>query len=137
MQFPQTYKITQDVVVSGFTDGGSTSGYIDLTSQLPARAIVKAWEIIVTAGFTGTGITSAAVMVGSDGDTDRFSADTAKSCIAAGTIASVPIAADVLDGFGTAQTIRVTVTGNADFAAIKTAGVGAMTVNVFFDLLPS
>lgn len=132
MQFPQTYKITQNVVVSGFTDGGSDFGYIDLTSQLPARAIVKAWEIIVTTGFTGN--TSAVVMVGITGDTDRFSADTTKSCYAAGTIASAPLAADVLDGFGTARTIRVTVTGGSDFTNIT---AGAMTVNVFFDVLPS
>jgi hypothetical protein len=132
MTFSEVYKITsQNLVFSAFTDGAGASGYIDITHKMPGNALMLGWKATTTIGFTGD--TTATIMVGVPTDTDRFTADVNKSCFDAGTVASAPIAADVLDGYGTTEhTIRVTVTGASDFGLIT---AGNMTVEFSFLLL--
>lgn len=116
---PKVNKIKQENVgFSDFTDNADATGYVDLTTLLPAGAIPLGWKITVDAGFAGD--TTAVVQVGVSGDLGRFSAAVDQSVLAAGVIGSAAPAAAIA-GIGSAQTVRVTVTGGADFGSI-TAG---------------
>lgn len=117
----------QEVVAFGdFTDNADTTGYIDLTVQLPIGAVVVASKFVVSTGFTGD--TTAVVQAGTAGDLDRFTLNTDQSVLAAATVGSLP-ATDALDGIGAVATVRVTVTGGADFTSIS---AGEMTVYIYF-----
>jgi hypothetical protein len=127
---PRVVVISKVCAVADFTDNTNTTGYIDFaTNALPVGAIPIAWKAVVTGGFAGD--TSATIQLGVAGDLDRFSADTAQSVFAAGTVGSAILAADACDGIGAVATPRVTVTGNADFTSIVTEGNGAMTVYLY------
>lgn len=119
--------LSQSVAFGDFTDNGDATGYVDLTATLPAGALVLGWKCVVSTGFTGD--TTAVVSVGIAGDLDRFSADTAQSVLAAATVGSLALAADAADGINAAVTVRVTVTGGADFGSIS---AGVMVVNVYY-----
>lgn len=111
-----------------FTDNTNTTGYIDFTTALPAGAMVLGWKAVVSAGFTGD--TTAVMQVGISGDVDKYSANTAQSCLAAGTVGSLALAADAATGvFAAAKTPRVTVTGGADFTSIA---AGSMVVTIYY-----
>jgi predicted RecA/RadA family phage recombinase len=112
---------------AAFTDGGGTSGYIDITAgQLPARSLVLGTAVNVTEGFAGD--TTAIVSVGVSGDTDRFSSVTDQSVLAIGRVA-MGIPTDGQDGFAAAQTVRVTVTGSADWGNVT---AGKMFVTLYY-----
>lgn len=118
--------LSQAVVIGDFTDNTNTTGYVDLSTQLPAGAVVLGTKIVTATGFTGD--TTAVVQVGVAGDLDRFSAITTGSVVAAGTVGAQP--ADDSSAFcATATTVRVTVTGAADFTSIV---AGAATVYVSY-----
>jgi len=118
--------LSQTVAFGSFTDGGGTSGYIDLTPKMPAGAIPLGVKYVVGTGFTGD--TTAVVQTGVSGDTDRFSSVTDQSVLAAATVGhGVPT--DAGDGINAAQTVRVTVTGASDFGLIT---AGSMVVNVYY-----
>jgi len=128
--FPKITTISKVCTVADFTDGGSTSGYIDFSELLPSGAIPIAWKAVVTGAFKGD--TSATISVGVSGDTDRFSADTSQSVFAAGTVGSFVLAADALDGIASVQTPRVTVTSATDFTTVVTDATGAMVVFLYY-----
>ena len=107
------------------TDGGGTSGFIDLAASLPVGAHVVGWSADVTVGFGGD--TTAIVQVGVSGDVDKFSANTAKSVLAVAKVGSHALAADAV--VDTAAAPRVTVTGAADFGSIN---VGTMTLRIHY-----
>lgn len=110
--------ISETVAIGDFTDNEDTTGYVDLSEQLPAGAIPLGWKAVVSTGFTGD--TSAVLQAGVSGDLDRFSAVTDQSVLAAGTVGASSLGqSDVLDGIGGAQSIRLTVTGAADFSSIS------------------
>jgi len=116
------------IAYTDFTDNGDTTGYVDLTPQLPAGAIPLGWKIMVNTGFTGD--TSATVQVGVAGDLDRFSAVTDQSVFATGTVGASALGRQgCMDGVAAAQTVRVTVTGAADFTSIS---AGNMDVELYY-----
>lgn len=119
--------VSQVVDFGAMTDGGGAAGTLAFTNTIPAGAKIQFWRAVVVNGFTGD--TTAVIKVGVAGDDDRFSADTAQSVLAAGTVGSAPLAADVLDGLSAAVTPLVTVTGGSDFGNIA---AGSMTVTVFY-----
>ncbi|HEX9972302.1 MAG TPA: hypothetical protein VGD14_09545 [bacterium] len=127
-------KLTSQLLeVTDFTDNTNTTGYIDFTFALPKEAIVLGWKARVTAGFTGD--TTATVMVGISGDTDKFSANTAQSVYTASTeVGSIALAVDAATGAfaSTALTPRVTVTGSSDFTLIDTAAAGKMYIDIYY-----
>ena len=129
--YPIHALVSQDLAIANFTDVAAT-GYIDFISPLPANAIPISWKAVTSEGFAGD--TTAVVMVGIVGDTNRFSADETKSCLAAGTVGAAAIAADAVDGIAAACTPRVTVTGGADFTSIATNAEGAMVVTLYYFL---
>ena len=116
--------ISQSLEFGDFTDNADATGYVDITTQIPASTIVTGWEAVVSTGFTGD--TTAVVQVGVSGTLDRFSADVAQSVLAADTVGSAALAASAY--VGTAVTARVTVTGGADFSSIS---AGVMVITLF------
>jgi len=119
--------VSEELDHAAFTDSTGASGYIDVTAgQLPARALVLGTSVNVTEGFAGD--TTAVVEVGVAGDTDRFSSVTDQSVLAIGRVAmGIPV--DGQDGFGAAQTVRVTVTGGADWGNIT---AGKLFVTIYY-----
>jgi hypothetical protein len=125
--YPLLRKITsQSLAYGDFTDNEDATGYIDVTTQLPAGALPLGFKAVVTTGFTGD--TTATIQVGVATDLDRFSLNTDQSVLAAASVGSLA-ATDGADGMNAAQTIRVTVTGGADFTSIS---AGVMTVEVYY-----
>jgi len=122
--------VSQTLAFGSFTDNGDTTGYIDFTSgTIPAGSIVIGWKAVVATAFQGD--STATIMVGVDGDTDAFSADTAQSVFAAATVGSASLAAESF--CGSATTPRVTVTEDSDFGDITQ---GSMVVTVYYIDLP-
>ena len=120
--------VSQALAYGDFTDGLGLSGHIDFTTdQVPAGAIPLGFKAVVATGFTGD--TTAVIDVGISGDTNRFTADSTQSVLATATVGSNALAADACDGMNAAQTIRVTVTGTADFSSIS---AGSMVVTVYW-----
>lgn len=121
-------RITQTVAIADFTDGTGTSGYVDLTTQLPAGSLVLGWRAVVTGAFAGD--TTAVMEVGKAGATSAYSTTTNGSCFTTGTIGSASVLAT---SFAAAATsVRVTVTGGADFTSIVTDAGGEATITVFY-----
>ena len=120
--------IEQTIGYAEFTDNTDTTGYKDLAEQLPPGALPIGWRCRVTTGFSGD--TTAVVQVGVSGDLDQYSADVTQSVLTSGTlVGALAIAADSGDDMNTGVTIRVTVTGGADFTSIN---AGSMTVSVWY-----
>lgn len=128
---PSRRKAIVDVIAFGdFTDNTNTTGYIDLTPTIPAGSLIYGWEIVTVTGFTGD--TTAVAMLGISGDTDAFSEVTTGSVAAAGTIGSNAPATGANAYRAAATTVRVTVTGGADFTSIS---AGSAVVIVYYDEL--
>lgn len=123
---PKVKVISETIAFGAFTDNTDATGYKDLATQIPAGAIPLGVAYSIATGFTGD--TSAIVQTGVAGDLDRFASVTDQSVFATGT-AGHGVATDAADGITAAQTIRVTVTGAADFTSIA---AGSMTVKVYF-----
>ena len=119
---------SQELLIADFTDNTDATGYIDIEFPLPAHTIPVAWTATVIIGFTGD--TTAKMQVGVSGDLNRYSAVTTGSCLAADVIGAAVPSENAMLGFGTAQTLRVTVTGGSDFGAIT---AGKMVVSMHFD----
>lgn len=119
--------ISQVMDYDDFTDNEDTTGYCDFEKALPAGAVPLGWRAKVSTGFTGD--TTAVMQVGIDGDVNKYSANTAQSCLAAGTVGSLALAVDAMTGHSAAKTPRVTVTGGADFTSIE---AGSMQVEIFY-----
>jgi hypothetical protein len=116
--------IEQTFAFDDMTDNaGTATGFIDLTTLLPAGAVPIGWTFDVLTGFTGD--TTAVMQVGIAGDLDRFSAATSRSVLTAAQVGSHVIAADGLLSVDAAVAIRVTITGGADFTSID-AGEGTI-----------
>lgn len=118
--------ISEVVTRASMTDGGGTSGTKDLTATLPAGAMVLGWKAVVATGFTGD--TSATMIVGVSGDTDRFSDVTTPSVFAAGTVGARPND-EALNGIDAAVTVRVTITSAADFTNVA---AGSLTLTIYY-----
>jgi len=119
----------QDVTVADFTDGGSTTGTLDLGISIPAGAVYAQSLITGLVGFAGD--TSATLQIGDGTDVDRYSTGTPSVF----TTASAGIDAGVPSGtkfHSTAKTPKLTITSNSDFGLVVTEGNGAMTVTLFW-----
>lgn len=121
---------SQTLAIADFTDNANTTGYIDLDTTLPANAIVVGWKAVVSEGFAGD--TTAVCQVGIAGDLDKYSGATTASVLAAATVGAMGNTDTVMAT--TAQTVRVTVTGGADFTSIVTAANGAMVISLYYFL---
>ena len=123
---PRVNVVSQSVAFGDFTDNADATGYVDLTDTLPAGAIPLGTKFVVSTGFTGD--TTAVVQAGIAGTLDMFTENVDQSVLAAATVGSTPTP-DAADGMDAAKTIRVTVTGGADFTSIS---AGVMVVYVYY-----
>ena len=121
---------SQALAIADFTDGGGASGYLDFDTDLPANAIVVGWKAVVSEGFAGD--VSAVCQVGINGDEDKYSGVTTASVLAAATVGALGNTDTVMAA--SAQTPRVTVTGNGDFTSIVGAENGAMVISLYYFL---
>lgn len=121
-------KVSRTFLKSEMTDGGGTSGFIDLTTAIPPGSIILGWICETLVGFTGD--TTATIQVGASGTVNEHSADTAQSVFAAGTVGSGPVVANAGKRATATFAPRVTITSSTDFTPIA-AGAKA-TVTVFY-----
>lgn len=119
---------SQNLAIADFTDNTDATGYIDIDVDLPAGAIVVGWKAVVSEGFAGD--TTAVMQVGIANDLNKYSGVITAACLAAGTVGSPGLADSAL--VMAAQTVRVTVTGGANFTTIVTAANGAMIVSLYY-----
>lgn len=118
-------RVSRTMAFSDFTDNTNATGYCDITTQIPAGALVLGWKAVTTTGFTGD--TTAVIQVGIAGGVGNYSTTTNGSVAGAGTVGSASVLATSF--CAAATTARVTVTGGADFTSIS---AGSMTVTVFY-----
>lgn len=118
---------SQELDHAAFTDEGTALGNIDFTTgQLPARALILGTSVNITEAFLGD--TTGIIQVGVAADLDRFSLPTDQSVYAISRVAMNP-ATDGQDGFNAAQTVKVTVTGTADWGNVT---AGKMFVTIYY-----
>lgn len=120
-------KITQTVLYSQFTDGGSTSGTFTLTAgTIPAGATVLFSSVSAITGFTGD--TSAVITIGDGTDVDRYNTGTPSVFTTAANGISVG-APSGTQYHAAAKSVVLTVTSATDFGAVA---AGSVTVNVYY-----
>lgn len=126
MEAPIKKLVSQSLDHASFTDGGSTSGYIDFTTgQLPACSLILGWKAVISEAFTGD--TTGVITVGKSGATSQYTGDTDLSVYTAATVGSVGVEATSFEA--SAVTPRVTVTGSADFTSVT---AGTMVVTIYY-----
>lgn len=119
--------LSETMLYSGFTDNTNTTGYKDFATVLPAGAQVLGWQADVRTGFTGD--TTAVVQVGIAGTLARFSALTTVSVLAAAVVGCQAPGATSNTYLAADTTVRVTVTGTADFTSIS---AGEMDMKILY-----
>ena len=108
-----------------FTDGGSTSGTYEYTTDIPKGAVVTRTLITDVTGFAGD--TSAVITIGDGTDEDRYNTGTPDVFTTA-----TDIDAGVVSGtayHAAAATPTLTVTSGSDFGAVT---AGSVTVTIFY-----
>lgn len=121
---------SQALAIADFADNTDTTGFIDIDTDLPANAIVVGWKAVVSEGFAGD--TTAVCQVGIEGDLDKYSGVVTPSVLAAATVGALGNTDSEM--VVAAQTVRVTVTGTADFTTIVNAANGAMVISLYYFL---
>ena len=117
--------ITETVLFSDFTDGGSAAGTVSLSTAVPAGAFVTRAYLLDVVKFDGN--TSAVVTIGDGTDVDRYNTGTPN--VFADAVALDMGAPSGVQIHALAKTPVVTVTGGSDFTAVS---AGAMTVRIFY-----
>ena len=126
MEAPVKKLVSQSLDHAAFTDGTSTSGYLDFTTgQIPANSLVLGWKAVISEAFTGD--TTGVLTVGVSGGTSNYTGDTDLSCYTAATVGSAPAEATAFEA--SAVTPRVTVTGTSDFSSVT---AGTMVVTIYY-----
>lgn len=116
--------ITQRFVKANFTDGGSTSGTLVLTTDIPAGAFVDRVLFNITTAFSGD--TSADIDLGDGSDADRWVAASGPSAFTTGYKDGGAPSGTILVATA-ATTPTITITSTADFTNVA-AGVGYIYV---------
>ena len=119
----------EKILVSQFTDGGSTAGTYVLKTTIPAGAVYARTLSNALTGFAGD--TTATVTIGDGTDVDRYNTGTPDwfTTAAAGIDLGVPSGTLF---HADAKSVTVTVTTGSDFTLCKTNGSGAVTVTLFW-----
>ena len=124
--------VYQEVDYDDFTDGGGTSGTLNMTQTIPAGSFVIGSKVNVLTGFTGD--TTCTLDIGNSSDADAYSFTTHNIYTAATNLLEQ---ADGQTG-GTdtgfavvtsATTVLLTATGGADFTSIS---AGKIRVWVYY-----
>lgn len=125
MGVPKLSTIQQTFAFGDMTDNLDATGQIDLTDTLPEGSIVVRAMVDEITGFTGD--TTAVATIGDGTDVDRYNTGTVD-------VFTTSDHEDAGAPSGTVyqnaeETVRVTVTGGADFTSIA---AGQMTVTLFY-----
>lgn len=124
---PRITVYQEAIAVTAFTDGGGTSGTLDLATTIPAGARFLNSTIHGITGFAGD--TSAAITIGDGTDVDRY--NTGTPSVFATAAAGVDLGAPSGTAWhSAAKTPKVTVTTGADFTACKTNAAGVATITL-------
>ena len=115
---------SQTISITEFTDGGSTTGTLDLGISIPAGAVYEQTLLSALTGFAGD--TSATIQIGDGTDVDRYSTGTPSvfTTAAAGADAGVPSGTRF---HSAAKTPKVRITSGADFTNVTP---GTVTVTL-------
>ena len=122
---PNVKLITQTFTYDEFTDGGSTSGTLELSSDIPVGAVVMQTLIDDVTGFAGD--TSAVMTIGDGTDADRYNTGTPNVFTTADAISAGAVSGTAFHA--TAATPTITVTSAADFSSVS---AGQATVTIFY-----
>jgi hypothetical protein len=119
--------LTETVLKSAFTDGGSTAGTYAMTGSIPVGAVLLGSKVVVNTGFSGD--TSAALIIGDGSDTDRYNTSTINifTTAANGVESGAPSGNKLMTA---ANSPTLTVTSTADFTNV--AAAGSITVSIFY-----
>ena len=122
-------KIVQVCPVADFTDNANATGQLDLTETIPIGATVLRAAVTAVVGFAGD--TTAVMTIGDGTDVDRYNAATIDvfSTVANGIDAGVPSGVLYHDAV---ETVRLIITGTADFTSIVTDANGTCTVEITY-----
>jgi hypothetical protein len=116
----------QTITRAQMTDGGSTSGTIDLSTSIPAGAVFARAVVSALTGFTGD--TSAALTIGDGTTADRYNTGTPSVFTTAAAGADVGAPSGTLF-HSAAKTPKLTITSNSDFTLVT---AGQLTVTLFY-----
>lgn len=115
----------QSILKTDFTDGGSTTGTLALTTSIPAGALYVSSLITGITAFSGD--TTATIQIGDGSDVDRYTTGTPSvfTTAAAGVDLGVPSGTK---WHTAAATPTVTITSTADFTNVASAGAALITL---------
>lgn len=116
--------IQQYVTYADFTDGGGTSGTLDLSTVIPAGFFALRSNVRDLVGFTGDA--SATLTIGDGTDADRYNTGTPSVYTTAALLDVGAISGTAWHS--AAKTPRLTVTSGTDFGLVT---AGSMTVQIF------
>lgn len=125
LALPKWGVITETILKSAFTDGGSTSGTKTMATQIPAGAVFEYSVVTVNAAFSGD--TSAVLTIGDGSDVDRYNTGTPSIFTTGAKEMGVPSGTRF---HAAAQTVTLTVTSGADFTNVSAAG--SITVSLYY-----
>lgn len=120
--------IQQTVSVASFTDGGSTAGTLDMNATIPKGAVVVQSFLTDIVGFAGD--TSAVITVGDGTDVDRYNTATPDVFTTATDISAGAVSGTAFHS--ASKTPTLTITSATDFTAVKTNGLGQVTVTILY-----
>ncbi|RLI68366.1 MAG: hypothetical protein DRP02_12705 [Candidatus Gerdarchaeota archaeon] len=118
--------IEQTIAFSDWADGGSAAGTVSLTPKLPVGALVIGWRAQTTTAFDAD--TSATLLVGVSGDTDRFSASAGQDIDTVGYYVDLASATGG-DGANAEQTILLTLTEDSEWGDMS---AGVVKIKIFY-----
>jgi len=115
--------------VASFTDNGDATGQLDLGGTIPAGALFLYATVHAITGFAGD--TTATLTIGDGTDVDRYNTGTPSvfATSAAGVAMGVPSGTTWHDA---EETVRLTITGGADFTSIVSDGNGTLAVTLAY-----
>lgn len=125
LQVPKWGVITETVLISAFTDGGSTVGTKTLATQIPSGAIFQHSRVLVNVAVSGD--TTATLTIGDGSDPDRYNTGTPSVFTTGQKDMGNP--SGVRD-HTSAATVTLTVTTGSDFGAANAAG--SITVSLYY-----
>jgi hypothetical protein len=120
------FEAGDSLVITGSTSNDDTVAIVSvLSGEITLGDAALTAEEAGIEGVAFTTVSTGTVQLGVDGDTDRFTADTAQSVASTGIVGSMALVADAADGIGSAQTVRITVTEGSDFSEYDTGIIHA------------
>jgi hypothetical protein len=126
-------KVSQIVKVADFTDGGGTSGTLNLNKKIPAGSFVIGSKVTVEEGFTGDD--SCVLDIGNASDPDAYSYTdhnifaSANNLVEGADSTSGGTTGEGLKSVGTATTVKLTATSGNDWGLVT---AGKMLVEILY-----